>query len=274
MFILRPPSILLTFDVEEFDLPLEFNQQISQDDQMETGKHGLEIVRAMLSDNDIACTMFTTGLFAKTFPETVALLSEQHEIASHSLNHSAFKKSDLLESRLILEKVSGKEVKGFRMPRMQKIDMKWLCEAGYSYDSSVNPTLMPGRYNNLNLPRTVYKDQNILRIPSSVTPNLRIPLFWLSFKNFPYSLFVKLALQTLRRDGYLVLYFHPWEFTKLNNYALPFYIKKNSGTGMQENLNRLIIDLKLNGKFETISSFLRNRVNGSTEINSVSTCIT
>lgn len=265
MFILRAPSILLTFDVEEFDLPLEFNQEVHHDVQMQTGKKGLDIVSAMLSDNDIACTMFTTGSFAKTFPGAVALISEQHEIASHSLNHSAFKKSDLLESRLLLEKISGKAVKGFRMPRMQMIDMKWLCDAGYSYDSSVNPTLMPGRYNNLNLPRTIYKDQNILRVPSSVTPNLRLPLFWLSFKNFPYSLYVKLALQTLRRDGYLVLYFHPWEFTDLNHYVLPFYIKKHSGIQMQENLNRLIIELKLNGQFETISSFLRNRVSRGSE---------
>ena len=34
--------ILLTFDVEEFDLPLEYGQAISLEQQLEIGKKGLD----------------------------------------------------------------------------------------------------------------------------------------------------------------------------------------------------------------------------------------
>ena len=38
------PTIFLTFDVEEFDIPLEFNQPIHPDLQMDIGKKGLDAV--------------------------------------------------------------------------------------------------------------------------------------------------------------------------------------------------------------------------------------
>ncbi len=248
------PTILLTFDVEEFDIPLEFNQQIDPLVQMEIAKKGLDIIAGILQEQDIACTLFTTGSFAKNFPESIRNLSQRHEIASHSLHHSAFQKSDLLSSRILLQNITGQKIEGFRMPRMRPINIDWLKEAGYSYDASINPTYMPGRYNNLNLPRKIYIENDLPRLPCSVSPNLRIPLFWLSFKNFPYTLYKNLAIQTLKKDGYLSLYFHPWEFTDLSKFNVPFYIKRISGIELQQKLNKLIADLKSTASFDTISS--------------------
>ena len=252
------PSIFLTFDLEEFDIPLEFNQPISHELQMEIGKKGLDIISIILKQHDINCTLFTTGSFAQCFPDALRELSLKHEIASHSLSHSSFKKTDVINSKILLENITGQKIKGFRMPRMKSINIDWLKEAGYLYDASINPIFMPSRYNNLNLPRKIYYDNDFLRVPCSVSPNLRIPLFWLSFKNIPYALYKKIALQTLKKDGYLSLYFHPWEFTDINNFNLPFYIKRISGPQLQSNLNRLIQDLKSHAIFNTIGSIIKN----------------
>lgn len=251
------PIILLTFDVEEFDIPIEFNQKIDPTLQMEIGKKGLDVITDILNEQDIACTLFTTGSFAINFEETIKSLSNKHEIASHSLYHSRFEKSDLLDSRILLNKITGKQIQGFRMPKMMQINIEFLKEAGYKYDSSINSTYVPGRYNNLNLPRKMYKENDLLRLPCSVSPNLRIPLFWLSFKNFPYYIYFNLALQTLKKDGYLLLYFHPWEFTDISKFKLPFYIKKNSGVHLAQRLLMLIKDLKSIASFRTIGSFIK-----------------
>ena len=141
---------------------------------------------------------------------------------------------------------------------MKKIEGGWIREAGYSYDSSVNPTWIPGRYNHFRLPRTCYVENGITRVPASVSANFRIPLFWLSFKNLPYSYFKRLALQALEKDGFLSLYFHPWEFLDLSNYNLPVIIKRKSGIELLEKLKKLIADLKKEGEFNTIQSFLNN----------------
>ncbi len=256
----KEPTILLTFDVEEFDLPLEFKQHIELSRQMEIGKQGLDLVTKILDEHNIVSTLFTTGSFAKLYPESIKNLSLKHEIASHSLFHSSFKTTDLKESKSLLEAITHKPIHGFRMPRMMPVNMDDLINAGYKYDASINPTLMPGRYNNLHLSRTFYKDKGMLRLPGSVSPNLRIPLFWLSFKNLPYSLYKKLALQTLEKDGYLSLYFHPWEFTDISSFNIPFYIKKLSGTSLIARLHLLINDLKKVAVFDTIQSYATKRV--------------
>ena len=260
MMQFKQPTILLTFDVEEFDLPLEFKEEIALNLQMEIGKEGLDVITQVLNGHNVVSTLFTTGSFAKTYPEVMKELSAKHEIASHSLFHSTFKITDLLESKLLLQDITGKQVEGFRMPRMKPVNVTDLKNAGYTYDASINPTILPGRYNNLHLSRTFYRENNFLRMPGSVTPNFRIPLFWLSFKNFPYKLYLKLAMQTLQKDGYLSLYFHPWEFTDISLFKLPFYIKRLSGIELTERLNRLIDDLKKAGTFSTVEDYIQQHV--------------
>lgn len=253
--LFKEPTILLTFDVEEFDLPLEFKQDIPLIEQMEIGKEGLNVITGILNEHNIVSTLFTTGSFANTYPEAIKDLSIKHEIASHSLFHSTFRTGDLRESKLLLEKITGKAVHGFRMPRMKPVNMRDITAAGYTYDASINPTILPGRYNNLHLSRIFYREDGMLRLPGSVTPNLRIPLFWLSFKNFPYSLYRNLALKTLKRDGYLSLYFHPWEFTDISSFHLPFYVKRLSDNALIDRLRLLIDDLKNEAIFSTIKCY-------------------
>ncbi len=249
-------TILLSFDVEEFDLPLEYGINFPLAEQMAVAKEGLENIDKILMDKIISCTLFTTANFARQFPEKIASLSGDHEIASHTFYHSSFSREDLLHSRQVLENIISKKVFGLRVPRMKKIDAGWIKEAGYSYDSSINPTWIPGRYNNIRSPRTSYIENGITRMPASVSANFRIPLFWLAFKNLPYTYYKKLALDTLKKDGCLSLYFHPWEFTDLSNYSIPKFIKRKSGIELLNKLNRLVADLKNEGEFLTIHSFL------------------
>lgn len=253
------PSILLTFDVEEFDLPIEYGISISKDEQMEVGRKGLEILKSkVLSQQDVYCTLFTTANFAQTFPELIRSLSMQHEIASHTYFHSSFKTEDLKLSRQALEKIISKEVNGLRMPRMKQVAPSDVRTAGYLYDSSINPTWIPGRYNNLKMPRMPFMVNDIIKIPVSVSPFMRIPLFWMAFKNFPYFYFRNLALRTLKHDGHLLLYFHPWEFTELESYHLPWLIKRKSGDELLNKLRLLMNDLRNYGNFITIEKFLES----------------
>lgn len=251
--------ILLSFDVEEFDMPLEYGYQISKEEQLSIGKKGLDIISPILADRNIQSTLFTTANFADHFPEAVKLLSIQHEVASHTYYHSSFVNEDLQLSKQRLEEITGHPVYGLRMPRMRTVDMDEVRKAGYQYDSSINPTWLPGRYNNLHLPRTVYSESGIYRIPASVSPNLRIPLFWLSFKNMPWNVFKYLAQQTLKKDGYLCLYFHPWEFTDINQYQLPLFTRRWCIDQLLERLNRAIQYLQKEGEFISIHNYINKK---------------
>lgn len=251
--------VLLSFDVEEFDMPLEYGFTISPTEQMEVGKRGLDAIQPILGHTNITTTLFTTANFAMHYPDDVRQLAAKHEIASHTFYHSEFQDTHLLDSKKKLEHISGQTVTGLRMPRMREVSMEQVKKAGYLYDSSINPTWLPGRYNNFHLPRTLYRDEGMIRVPASVSPFIRMPLFWLSFKNLPYPLFKMLALQTLKKDGYLCLYFHPWEFTNIDSYGLPGYTKKLNGEPLLQRLHQLVTDLGKEADYISMQSFVQQK---------------
>jgi hypothetical protein len=251
-------KVLLSFDVEEFDMPLEYGQDVPMEQQFETGYEGFKVTMDIIDSAAVPATLFTTANFANQYRSFMQSLKAHHEIASHTFYHSSFKNEDLLSSRTTLEDICQKPVRGLRMPRMRPVEMQAVKAAGYLYDSSINPTWVPGRYNNLGLPRTIYKQEGMLRLPASVSATLRIPLFWLSFKNFPYWLFLYWAKQAIKKDGYVCLYFHPWEFVDLSMYKIPGYTKRLAGVGLQKRLAKLISDLKVENDFCTIDEYLRS----------------
>jgi hypothetical protein len=99
-----------------------------------------------------------------------------------------------------------------------------------------------------------------MQIPSSVTPILRFPLFWLSLHNLPEGLYHRLVKRVLKHDGYFTTYFHPWEFYELNEhpeFKIPYIIRKNSGQKMVNRLDNLIKMLKKdNYNFITYHEFV------------------
>ena len=253
------PKILLSFDVEEFDMPLEYGFKITADEQMRIGKLGLDKLMPILSDAAIQSTLFTTANFANHYPDLIKQLSEQHEIASHTFYHSSFTTEHLTTSRNRLSEIIQKDVVGLRMPRMKQVPVGDILHAGYTYDASIHPTWLPGRYNNFHLPTTLYNEGGLNRVPASVSSFFRIPLFWLSFKNFPYSLYLALAVHSLKKNGFLSLYFHPWEFVDISNFGLPNYTIKGCQSRLFQKLNQLVIDLKKQGEFISYKEFVQNK---------------
>lgn len=251
--------VLLSFDVEEFDMPLEFGNSITLTEQLDAGKRGLDAIKPLLNDANLSATLFTTAFFAEQYPDDIRQLAQRHEIASHTYFHSWFTREHLLQSKQKLESITEKKVNGFRMPRMNDIDAQLVANAGYTYDSSIHPTWIPGKYNHLRAPRTITQVGGIQRIPASVSPFLRIPLFWLSFKNFPYSFYRYLVRKTLQHDGYCCLYFHPWEFISLSKFGLPKYTHRIDGDALTERLDKLIRELHQEAEFISMGKFIAEK---------------
>ena len=250
-------KILLSFDVEEFDLPSEYGEAISLSDQIDVTAEGLERILQLLERLQIPATFFVTALFAQETSSMIQALIPRYELASHGLRHSFRQDADAAESKQILEAIAGRKVDGFRNPRMKPVASRVLKDAGYLYSSSENPTFLPGRYMRFFGPRTVRFENGIVMIPASVTPRLRIPLFWLSFKRLPAGFLRGCMEKTLKKDGYLCLYFHPWEFTGLKRFRVPGYIRTPDGEELMERLESHLLWLKKRAEFVTLGRFAR-----------------
>ncbi len=236
--------ILLSFDIEEFDMPFEYGKTISFEDQLSISTEGTFKILALLKQHQVKATFYCTANYALNKPDIIAeIVADGHEIASHGYYHSDFKAEHLRQSKEVLENLTGKKVSGYRMARMMPVDEKEIYAAGYQYNSSINPTYLPGRYNNFHQPRTWFYQDQVLQLPSSVTPVVRFPLFWLTFHNLPMMVIKWMCQKTYRKDGYLNLYFHPWEFTNLDQperFNFPKYVVKNSGNKFVHRIDNLI----------------------------------
>ncbi|MDR1405965.1 MAG: polysaccharide deacetylase family protein [Prevotellaceae bacterium] len=240
--------IFLSFDIEEFDAPLEYGKPLPPEEQIAVSAQGTRAVLAVLARCSVPATFFCTAHFAQRQPALVRRMAQEgHEIASHGFYHAAFSPEHLKTSKEILETVTGQPVRGFRMARMMPVDAAEIRAAGYRYNASLNPTFIPGRYNHFRAPRLPFMQDGLLQLPASVTPRLRIPLFWLAMHNLPFCLYQTLCRAAAERDKYLNIYFHPWEFTDLHpkeKFGLPRYITRHSGQGMLSRLERLTVYLQ------------------------------
>ncbi|MDR2627173.1 MAG: polysaccharide deacetylase family protein, partial [Dysgonamonadaceae bacterium] len=78
--------ILLSFDIEEFDMPMEYQRRISFGQQMSVSKQGTEKILQLLDRQQIHATFYMTANFARNAPQIVEkIVADGHELASHGL---------------------------------------------------------------------------------------------------------------------------------------------------------------------------------------------
>src|SRR5262245_39602044 len=166
-------ALLLTFDVEEFDWPLDFGHAFSFADQLTATYEGMQRLLPLLDKHAIRGTFFITGAIARAYPQLLrALVDAGHETAVHGLAHEddyrvmdpAIAVERLRTARELVEAAAGRPAPGFRSPLLRLTDPSVLRAAGFSYDASPHPTWVPGRYNGLRWPRSPWREAGILRV--------------------------------------------------------------------------------------------------------------
>ncbi|MBU2420918.1 MAG: polysaccharide deacetylase family protein, partial [Nanoarchaeota archaeon] len=228
----------LTFDIEEFDLPFDYRSSIKEEDSFELSRIGTKIIINILKKHNIQATFFVTATFAQKYPDLIKELSEVGEIACHGYSHKdkytddkiAFKR--IKDAKKELEKISLKEVIGFRGPKLKSPKSRILKDLGFLYNSTSNPVFFPGYYNNLSESRKIYKKEGLIIFPISATPITRTSLCWYFVRNFGL-IYAKTCSNLVLFDvNYLNLIFHPWEFISLKKFDIPFGVKNNTGKKM------------------------------------------
>jgi peptidoglycan/xylan/chitin deacetylase (PgdA/CDA1 family) len=170
-------------------------------------EQGMPKLLAMLAEEGMQATCFTTGEVAQKYPGVVsAIVARGHELACHGMTHRAFTsmshdeaRSEIEESAKILRRYA--EVTSFRAPylRFPERYLPLLAANGFAVDSSAAKYKRGGRG---------VGGGAIRRVPASVTSSV-------------------LRLPRVIRETYLralaspvVLFVHPWEFVDLTRERL------------------------------------------------------
>lgn len=230
----RDPTVhVFSVDLEEYFQVAAFERHVSRDAwnslpaRVETS---VDRLLGLLAEHDVRATFFTLGWIADRHPDLVRRVAEHgHEIASHGWWHRRISastrhefRSEVRDSRRILEDVAGVRVRGHRAPSFSLVPgCEWafdeLIEAGYTYDSSIFP-VHRGDYGypgfNPEPHHITRPGGRIFEIPLTTAKlaGFRVPAAGGGyFRLLPYSL-VKRAFSRrsqLRRPG--IFYIHPWE---------------------------------------------------------------
>lgn len=240
---------LLTFDVEEFDLPSELGRPLPPRQQVQVAERGVRRILPLLRAHGVRATFFITGRFARLRPAIVGeIAAAGHEAAVHGLLHRddyATMPADQAERRLArarerIEAATGGAVGGVRMPRLRACSPVVVREAGFTYDATPHPTWVPGRYSGLHWPRAPWMEAGVTRVPISVLPGVRLPVSWLWYRLAGPSL-GGLAVRLAGRGApHVHLYFHTWETEPVGGLGVPLWLAAGTGDSFLLSLERLV----------------------------------
>ncbi len=224
------PSNALTIDVEDYFQVSAFAPHIPRSDwpiRECRVERNIDGILAMLDEHGTKATFFTLGWVAERYPSVVrSIVKNGHELASHGYGHERVSDqtpesffADINVAKLILQDISGEEVKGYRAPSFSIGEKNlWAFEtlekAGYRYSSSIYP-IRHDHYGMPDAPRHAHRIGNLLEIPATT-----LRLFnrnWPAsgggyFRLMPYEL-SRWMIQRVNEIDQLsaVFYFHPWE---------------------------------------------------------------
>ena len=220
----------LTIDVEDYFQVSAFAPHIPRTDwpiRECRVERNVDCILQMLEHHGAKGTFFTLGWLAERYPEVIRkIIDNGHELASHGYGHERVSDqtpesffADINVAKLILEDLSGQEVKGYRAPSFSIGENNlWAFEtlekAGYQYSSSIYP-IRHDHYGMPNAPRHAHRIGNLLEIPATTLRffNRNWPASGGGyFRLMPYELSRWMIRHVNDVDQLsAVFYFHPWE---------------------------------------------------------------
>jgi peptidoglycan/xylan/chitin deacetylase (PgdA/CDA1 family) len=237
----------LTVDAEFWDSPQFFG--LAGEKNREYGNAGCGAVLDLFARKSVRTTFFVSAEFAREHAETVRrIIRDGHEVASHSYSHVRLRRLDagerkfeIAESKRFLEQQFHITVAGFRAPgnEISRDHFALVSAAGYRYDSSVHPALLPHRPASVFQARAPFEIQGVLEIPLSALAGL--PVSWIWMRNAGGWL-AKAAVYYNRMFGRAaVFYLHSWEFERLPEVPkLPRAVVRRTGAPFTDMIGALV----------------------------------
>lgn len=222
---------ILTFDIEEWFhlLDTDSGRAVESWDSYEVRIHkNTERILKLLDDSKQKATFFCLGWVAEKFPEVIKSIDSQgYEIGSHSYYHQlAYEldkqrfNDDLKKSIYILEDITGKKVRSFRVPGFSITTsntwaLELLVENGIQYDSSIFPARRAhGGFESFGSDKPVIlktSSGNLKEFPINTVPIMGKDIVFSGggyFRLLPYPIIHFF----MKRSDYVMSYFHPRDF--------------------------------------------------------------
>ena len=257
------PLCCATIDVEEYfhiEAARGHVSRESWDNRPSRVERNVDLLLELLGRRGHRGTFFILGHVARRRPQVARRIAEAgHEIASHGTGHERLHRldpdsfrSDVLDSKKLLEDQTGIRVLGYRAPTFSVMaETAWaidvLAEIGFAYDASIFPV----RHHWYGVPHAPVAPFRVRGGGGAVLLEVP-PLVWRIgsrnlpvagggyFRLLPPALMHRGLAQAARRGRPAVLYFHPWEFDPgMPRLPLPLLGRVRTYTALKKTAARL-----------------------------------
>lgn len=199
------------------DLEPDFGGRVKSYSSLENISNFLDVIR----ENRINLTTFAAGhLFQKKRNVIKKLIDAGSEIELHSYSHNLAyqdEEHEIKKSKKAYIKHFGKKPIGYRSPKgmITKKGLSILSREEFKYDSSIYPTILLGRYNNLKYPAHpfYFSEYRLMELPFSVIPKIRLPLAMGYLQPFGLDVSRKI-INIFGLPNLIVFDFHMWNLYK------------------------------------------------------------
>jgi hypothetical protein len=211
-------NICFTIDIEP-----DFSGLLKKD--LYYARQNLIKLENIVKKNDIKLTAFVTGKTLEDNPDILTSLEAMKaEIECHSYAHrvdGGSKMADMEQGIRTFERLIGRLPHGYRAPEgiITKKEALFLDSKGIKFDSSISPTLLPGRYNHLQFPIQPFKinGSDLLELPLPVVPKIRIPFNFSFMQLLGFGTF-SLLLRIFGWPNLLIFNIHAFELGRIQSY--------------------------------------------------------
>ena len=223
---------ILTFDLEEWFHLLDnpsTNSEENWNNFESRIENNLNRILTIIKESNTSATFFCLGWIAKKYPHLIKRIVDfNYEIACHSNNHQlAYNQSkisfkeDLKSAKGIIEEISGKKLKCYRVPGFSLTEKNlWILDVLAKEGFEVDCSVFPANRSHGGIPTFKYDrpclielhDRKFIKELPLNTSNFIGKKFVFSgggyFRLIPYFVLKKLFTQS----NYIMTYFHPRDF--------------------------------------------------------------
>ena len=182
----------------------------------------------LIRDSGVHMTTFVTGfILDRDFPVLARLKTLGSRFGTHTYSHPL--------ARPVTEKIAdirrgieayacyfGTRPRGYRAPQglISMEEVQALAGEGIAYSSSIFPSWLPGRYNNLRFPTQpfVYREAGLLEIPMAIIPGVRLPVTASHLNLLGWPLY-RMLFSSFGHPPLLNICAHLYDFADVDSYT-------------------------------------------------------
>lgn len=154
----------------------------------------------VLRDEAVPLTVFATGRVLDERRDTALLFAAagaEMELHAYSHKRTAAAREEIAKGVEAYRRAFGADPRGYRAPlgMISRPEIELLSGEGFLYDSSLFPSLFPGRFSNVRSATTpfIHEGTRLLELPISVVPFVRFPVSLSYIQLGSYPVFSVLA---------------------------------------------------------------------------------